>query len=188
MSKTRIKYAFNISSKYFLIFALISFIGWLWETLYLLVVSDKILDRGFMTLPFCPIYGTTILAVYFLMGTPKEERGILSGVSVFEVRCVMYLLISFIAPTLAELIVGKFFTEVLDISLWDYSHLPYNTEGHISLPISIVWAIAIFIFMLFCFDKIKNLIWKIPHKTAVVLGVGLACAMLMDTILCFLRI
>lgn len=188
MDKTRIKYTFNVLAKYFLIFALISFLGWLWETVYLWVVCDKFLDRGFMILPFCPIYGTTVLAVYFLMGTPNEKRGILSKVDVFEVRCTMYLLIAFIAPTLAELFVGKFFTEVLNISLWDYSYLPYNTDGYISLPISIIWAIAIFLFMLFLFDKIKNAIWKIPHKAAITLALSLSLAMAIDSAVCFLRV
>ena len=100
----------------------------------------------------------------------------------------MYLLLSFIMPTIAELIVGKFFDKFLDISLWAYSHLPYNTAGYISLPISIFWAIAIFFFMLFVFDKIKNHIWRISHKNALLLAGIVSLSMIVDTVIKLINI
>ena len=33
--------------KFFLLFALVSFIGWAWEIVYFLIQDNKLLDRGF---------------------------------------------------------------------------------------------------------------------------------------------
>ena len=188
MTNIKVRYSINIFGKYFLIFALISFLGWAWETLYMLVISGELFDRGFMILPFCPIYGTTVLAIYFLLGTPKVGRGILKKIDVFGIRQIMYFLLSFIIPTVAELIVGKYFTEILNISLWDYSHLPYNQDGYISLPISLIWAIAIFAFMYFLFDRIKNFVFNIPHKAVTGFTAILLPIMIIDVTFSFLNI
>lgn len=31
-------------------------------------------DRGFLSLPFCTIYGSSILAIYLIIGTPSKGR------------------------------------------------------------------------------------------------------------------
>lgn len=55
-----------------LIFLTISFIGWAMETVYCSLLNGKFCDRGFLTLPFCTIYGFSIMAIYLLIGTPQK--------------------------------------------------------------------------------------------------------------------
>ena len=57
----------------FLMFMLISCIGWCMETVYVLLRFGHLSDRGFLSMPFCPIYGASILAVYFAVGTPQGD-------------------------------------------------------------------------------------------------------------------
>ena len=59
--------------RYFILGAVLAFLGWLWETALMFALTGEYYDRGFMTLPFCPIYATGILGAYFLLGTPKER-------------------------------------------------------------------------------------------------------------------
>ena len=68
------------ASRYFLLCILLSFIGWVWEVGVMFVQTGKFFNQGFLTLPICPIYGTTLLIVYFLLGTPQNPKGILKGV------------------------------------------------------------------------------------------------------------
>ena len=58
----------------FLMFMLISCIGWCMETVYVLLRFGHLSDRGFLSMPFCPIYGTSILAIYLLLGPPGRRR------------------------------------------------------------------------------------------------------------------
>ena len=54
-----------------IIFAAVSFLGWCFEKVGRLIVYGGIGDRGFLSLPVCPIYGYTVLLVFFLAGTPR---------------------------------------------------------------------------------------------------------------------
>ena len=167
-------------SKYFLLYMLISFLGWLWETLYMYFLTGQYHDRGFLTLPFCPIYATVLLSCYFLLGSIREGRGILRRVESTGARALIYLCLSFVLPTLAEIAVGAFFYNSFGIRLWDYSHMDYNTAGHIALEISTLWCIAIFVFMNKVFPSIKRLVFRIPDRVSNVLAVIIGSAVVVD--------
>ncbi|MBF0908191.1 MAG: putative ABC transporter permease, partial [Atopobium sp.] len=51
-----------------IIFALISFGGWVYETIYCSVVEGEFTKRGFLFGPTCPIYGIGALAVWLVLG------------------------------------------------------------------------------------------------------------------------
>ena len=48
-----------------IIFAAVSFLGWCFEKVGRLTVFNAIGDRGFLSLPVCPIYGYTVLLIFF---------------------------------------------------------------------------------------------------------------------------
>jgi len=62
-------------SRYFILFMEMSFWGWAVETVFFLLCYGQLYDRGFMTLPFCTIYGCSFLLLYFLVGIPDEGEG-----------------------------------------------------------------------------------------------------------------
>ena len=47
----------EIFIKYFLLFLIYSCIGWFIEILVTYINTKKIVDRGFLLGPYCPIYG-----------------------------------------------------------------------------------------------------------------------------------
>lgn len=58
--------------------------------------------------------------------------------------------------TLLELSVGIIVNRVFSLSVWDYSNLPYNLLGQISLPFSACWYV-LSIIAFYLFDNIKPL-------------------------------
>ena len=64
-------------SRAWILFCMISFFGWAFETLSHLLRFSELTDRGFLTLPFCPIYGASILLIAYLFGVPQRLDGIL---------------------------------------------------------------------------------------------------------------
>ena len=54
-------------------FFIVSLIGWLLETVNFIVIGSP-MDRGYLTLPLCTVYGCALLAVYFAVGTPTKGR------------------------------------------------------------------------------------------------------------------
>lgn len=176
-----------VVAKYFLVFTVFSFLGWLWETVYIWVATGVIYDRGFMRLPFCPIYGSGVMASYFLMGTPQQPRGILKNVVGSYRRYVLYLLLAFAVPTLVEYAIGFFFDKAFSVRLWNYEGRPLNVNGYICFLVSVVWAVALTLVMRFVFPFIKKNVFRIPDKVTGVLAVVLLIAFTVDTAHVFSR-
>ena len=181
----RIKKKWIEIAKYFLVFIVFSFLGWLWETAYIRVATGEWHDRGFMTLPFCPIYGSGVLLSYFVMGTPQEPRGILKRVTGSYRRYALYLLLAFVVPTAVEYAIGFFFDKAFSIRLWSYVGRPLNANGYICFPVSIVWAVALTLVMRFVFPFIKKCAFRIPDTLALSLAVILFIALAVDTVVIF---
>ncbi len=112
---------------YFLIYA---FLGWVMEVIFHAVVVGKIINRGFLNGPICPIYGVGMIGVLTLF-TPLEEYPVLLYGG------------SILFATLVELIGGYVLLKLFHLRWWDYSDEPFNLGGFICLRFSIAWGICI---------------------------------------------
>ena len=52
--------------QYFLCFAVFSFIGWAYETVYYSIQQRKFVNSGFLSTCFCPIYGMGAMLEWWL--------------------------------------------------------------------------------------------------------------------------
>ena len=62
---------------YFLLFIIYSFMGWLMEIIDNIIVKHKIVNRGFLLGPYCPIYGFGCLSLIFFLSNYKSDPIIL---------------------------------------------------------------------------------------------------------------
>ncbi len=188
------RYGFSVV---LLAFFIISFLGWTYETLLMLVWHGEFYDRGFLFLPFCPIYGFPVCVLYLLLGTPTEGRfsswidrrfkRASRGVQTF-LRYLLYYLLSGVFATLIELTVGLIL-ESAGLCLWTYRSEPLNFRGHICLQVSLIWGLMLTLFMRFLMPLLVRLLGKIPKKVQVALCVVLSVALLVDFSYCvFLRV
>lgn len=60
---------YNISF-YFILFLIYSIIGWILEIITVFIETKKIINRGFMLGPYCPIYGYSSIIMIFLQALP----------------------------------------------------------------------------------------------------------------------
>ncbi len=56
-----------------LYFAFYSFVGWFCETIYCSVAKKKVINRGFLNGPFCPIYGFGALILILTLSGLKNQ-------------------------------------------------------------------------------------------------------------------
>lgn len=170
----------------------ISFGGWIFETVAHYVIHSEFGDRGFLTLPFCPIYGTSIVLISYLLGTPQDLDGILEKkmmrLDKFKkalknkmLRVIIYFITVTLLSTLAELIIGVIF-KLLGMPLWDYSEKPFNLFGVVCLSYSLLWGAMITVFMALCWRPVEKLFSKIPKRTAFIASLTLLVAALIDFI------
>ena len=174
------------ASRGILLFFAISLMGWIGETVYAFFLTGHFCDRGLLTLPFCPIYGTSVLGLWLLVGTPVEGGLLLRHCRRGVLRVSLYVLFSALIPTVFELVTGVFFHRLFGLRLWDYSDKPLQLGGYICLPFSILWGLLIPPLMGLLFPGLKRGIAWIPERVATLLAGGLLLSSLTDLLLlCF---
>ena len=114
-----------VVSKYVCLFMIYSLIGWVYESIYCTVKSGKWENRGFLYGPACPIYGTGAVAISILIT-------LTAGADVsFEPWQIF--LISVAGSAVLEYITSWALEKTFHALWWDYSYLPFNLNGRISL-------------------------------------------------------
>ena len=125
-------------------FIVYSFLGWVTEVIFHAVVVGKILNRGFLNGPVCPVYGFGMLSV-LAVSNAAEESGILTLRS-DETDAMSMLIVFFggmVLATSVELIAGWLLDICFHMRWWDYSDKPFNFRGYICLGFSVLWGIGI---------------------------------------------
>lgn len=108
-----------------IIFALISFGGWVYETIYCSVVEGEFTKRGFLFGPTCPIYGIGALAVWLVLGQISNP--------------LIVFIIGAVLATVIEYSTGLFLERRFKKKWWDYSMFKFNLHGRICPQASAVF-------------------------------------------------
>ncbi len=105
---------------YFLSFFLFSFLGWLVEIIYCLLLNHKFTNRGFLMGPYCPVYGCgCLLLIIFLQGSLKDP------ISLFLKSIVICALLEYFTSYIME--------KIFKMRWWDYSNRKFNINGRVCL-------------------------------------------------------
>jgi uncharacterized membrane protein len=159
-------------------------LGWAFETIYVYTQSGRFYNQGFMRLPFCPIYGCSVMVVYWLLGVPRkgtDERCVLvKRLKTPWGQGIAYVLFAFLVPSVAELLVGAFFDRLFSLRLWSYHAYPMHINGYVCLPVSMAWGVLLFVCMRFFFLPLKKLVGIFPKPIAFVLATILMLCVCMD--------
>ena len=135
---------------YFLIY---SFGGWVIEVIFHAVALGKVVNRGFLNGPVCPVYGFGVLSVFTMINTLQS-----SG---YQMSDGMIFLFGIILATVVELIAGWLLDVCFHARWWDYSDKPLNFHGYICLEFSIIWGLAIVLVMKVFQKYVEN--HTLPH-------------------------
>lgn len=155
-----------------LIVFVLSFAGWCFEKVGRYLIYNSITDRGFLTLPLCPIYGFSVLIIYLLIGSPDIPAvGVRqSGLVARLMNFIIYFLLALSLTTAIELVTGVFFKEVMGIPLWNYEDRFMDLLGYICLGYSLLWGGLISLFMLLVWTPLCRIVRRINHPVARVIG------------------
>ena len=169
--------------------AVISFLGFVLENIWLLL-SKGVADNRNMSLPFLAGYGIGVVGLYLLLGTPRKPLPHLRkrmGVMRIPlwVRYALYFLVSFVAVTAAEVVLGAAFEYVMGFAYWDYSELPLTITRYSSVLTSAGFALIITLFMSFAMERLIGVLSRLPLKISLPLSVSLGALMTADMLLSF---
>ena len=161
--------------------AVMAFLGWTVENVFMALTCGCIDNRS-MYLPFLLGYGIGVVAIYLLLGTPKELRVFGRPIVVDSKikRIIIYMIEGIILVSVGEIVIGTVVEEVCGFEWWNYSSYPLHVTKYTSLPTSFLFATLITVFMNFCFVPIYNFFEKWNGKVLRVVSIVLMVLMVAD--------
>lgn len=130
-------------------FFLFSILGWVVESIYMSFCNKKLTNRGFMTSPFCPIYGFGATLGYIILH-PLEDHVV-----------ILYLVGALLA-TVFEYLVAKLMLKLFGEVWWDYNDKFCNYKGVICLESTLAWGVYAVVIITFLFDKVMSFVDRYP--------------------------
>lgn len=104
----------------FILFVFYSFGGWLVETLYCYYETKKLVNRGFLIGPICPIYGSGCLLIILLLNKYVDDP-----IALFVMAIVICSILEYFTSYIME--------KLFKARWWDYSDKKYHINGRICL-------------------------------------------------------
>jgi uncharacterized membrane protein len=148
-------------------FAVYSFLGWLLESIFISFKQHRLVNRGFLNGPFCPVYGFGALLVLLVLSPLHNYWPLLLLAGIFLTTGLEYLT-SWLLETLFH------------ARWWDYSKLRFNLHGRITLFHSLGWG-ALSLVLAYLLDPLlSQLLARTDPKIRLVLALLLLALMLLD--------
>lgn len=154
----------------FLYFIFYSFLGWLMETCYCSICERRLVPRGFLYGPICPIYGLGVLLM-ILFFTPLKS-------------CLpLFYIIAVVVMSSWEYFVAWLLETTTHVKYWDYSHFRFNIKGRICLWVALVWGVLSYIVIFWIHPPVSELYHRIPVFLVYVLFGVLLVVLITDAVL-----
>ncbi len=166
--------------------ALISFLGFVVENLWLAITKGYINNRN-MNAPFLLGYGMLVLMIYFLFGTPEKmnlPKNLRRRYGKNK-SYLMYFLCAMLFVCVGEILLGVVVERLCGIEYWNYSTIPLHITKYTSIPTSVAFSLLITLFMGHCFEPMLNFIARLDYRLIKILSVILLVIMLSDFVVSF---
>ena len=141
--------------KYFLLFFMLSVLGWLMEVACKYIEFHRFINRGFLIGPYCPIYGVGSVLIILLL-----ER--------FSDTPLELFLMSMIVCGTLEYITSYLMEKIFHARWWDYSQKPFNLNGRVCantlIPFGLLGLLLVYVIKPFLFgiyDRMPALLMHI---------------------------
>lgn len=135
--------------KYILLFFFYSAAGWLLESIYCSIGEKKIINRGFLTGPLCPIYGTAAIVMTVLIYNPFKDKPLI----IFLLGIVLCDIVEYLTSFVME--------KLFAARWWDYTYEFMNLNGRICLKHSLYWGVISVVFVTVIHPAVDGLYDKI---------------------------
>jgi uncharacterized membrane protein len=153
---------------YILIFYTYSFLGWCFESFGSIFNPrvKKFVNRGFLIGPICPVYGSGVVLITFLLRKYVDDIPALFFLS---------MLISGVLEYMTSYFMEKFF----NARWWDYHNRKFNINGRVCLEMLIPFGIAGTVIAHFLNPMLVNFFSKIDPR---ILTVAIAIMVILNAV------
>ena len=142
---------------YLLLFFVCSFFGWVWEVGLTWFQLGRFVNRGVLTGPWLPLYGSGAVLVLVLLrrwfGHPGQTFLLSAGLC-----------------TLLEYACGWFLERTTGLRWWDYSRYRFDLQGRVSLESAAVFGLGCCIVIYWAAPKLGESLDRIPERSKWILA------------------
>jgi len=146
-----------ILSKYFLWFITYSVLGWVYESTVCSIDEHRVVNRGFLNGPLCPVYGFGAMASIFVLDQRTDNIIIL-----FFAGMLLTCTVEYITAVLLE--------KLFNARWWDYSKYRFNFQGRISLIGAVVFGVLTVLLIKYIHPIANGLIDRLPDWMQIALS------------------
>ena len=157
-------------SQMFLYFVWYALLGWVMESIYCSVKERRWINRGFLHLPICPIYGVGALIMVNFFAP-------LTG------NLVLFYVAATVVMSAWEYFVGWLLEVTTHMKYWDYSDRKFNLKGRICLANCLWWGIIAYVAIYWIHPATAELFSRLSVPVRQWLALGLAAVVLADTVI-----
>lgn len=153
----------------FLIFIFWGVAGWLIEVVDMRIEAGEFQNRGFLYMPFCPIYGVGMAVAS-------------AGVSGMKNSYLALFVFGLVFCSALEYIVGGILETLFHSKWWDYSHMRFNVKGRVCLRNALLFGFGSIIVFSFVEPVVETIIAMLPAEAGLFIIVVFSAALALDVI------
>lgn len=155
---------------YFLLFFIYSVLGWCMEVLNTFRVEKKFVNRGFLIGPYCPIYGSGVLLMTFLLKKYEDD-------------IVVTFIFSILICAILEYITSYVLEKIFHARWWDYSKRKFNINGRVCMENLLIFGILGCFIIYVSNPFLINILNKIPNIALNIITILLLICNIVDTVI-----
>lgn len=154
----------------FLWLMIYSFIGWFYESTLCSITGKKLVNRGFLNGPVCPVYGFGALLIIFFLQR-EENSGILT---LFLASAVLTCTLEYLTSWILE--------KLFHTRWWDYSRYRFQINGRICLLGAIVFGLLSVLLIKVVHPLVREKVAMLPEGWLYLISGTLAVIFIADII------
>lgn len=155
--------------KYFIWFVFYSCAGWVYESTLCSITDKKLVNRGFLNGPMCPVYGVGAVAVIFFLNDNQS-----SYLELFITGAVLACTIEYLTSVILE--------KLFHAKWWDYTRYKFNIHGRVCLLGAIVFGTFSVVLIKFIQPIIEGYTNLVPNGVFICVAVGTSLIMAIDLV------
>ena len=140
----------NLFFYYFILFFTYSVLGWVAESIFVAIKTNKFTNRGFLVGPYCPIYGCGSLAMILYLEQYRDNL-----ITVFILGLVVCSILEYFTSYIME--------KLFKARWWDYSDNKFNLNGRVCGENAILFGIGAIFVIYVSQPFLSRTLFKIPN-------------------------
>ncbi len=157
--------------KIFLLFWFFSIIGWVMEVIVCSCYDKKIVNRGFLIGPYCPIYGFG--ALIMLLISPYKDN------------LFVCFILALVLCSVLEYFVSYLMEKLFKIRWWDYSNDAFNINGRVCLRNAIAFGALGVIFTRFLNPWFNSIVDNLSYNFLLIISIMVLVITIIDILVSF---